>query len=474
MKKIHNIIQSELVARTNNAKFRQEYGELGVSTNLRNEANTTIFTTEFGIEKVLFLTVNGVNLIEGVHFYVEDEFNIYISNFGDPLNVFSGQTVNVLVVYLHNNRRYSIQDIKLPPIITTFYLNRYAGVDEEIIFNFNIEKRDGKNIYWSILKDGGEIPLFSGAGLDTNNGYIIDSSGNLTKLSYQITNAEYLARVDQTMSFTLVVIYDLTEDGSQLDEKILKDQYYHMVDVPPLTGNITSVPSYISTSGSHRLDMDYSILNPSGNNYQWEITRSLNSEAETIVDSGSTVSDISGSFFEDITTTVGENSDYRYYLKVKETGDIAFSILSNDRTTVAVPLPSLDGRAGYLDEAIMNYQDGAGTWRKIGYSGTPQDLVEYNNRVPEEIFTKVVPETILDSGVYVQAPVWNPSGTILKVYFVIEVPDAWGPIRFVQPTGVVDIAAFNQISLGNGYTAYLYESFSSSVSNASDYKLERA
>jgi hypothetical protein len=42
-------------------------------------------------------------------------------------------------------------------------------------------------------------------------------------------------------------------------------------------------------------------------------------------------------------------------------------------------------------------------------------------------------------------------GTVAAVYFVIELPDAWGPVNFYQTLGLVN-AAFNKISLGNGYS----------------------
>jgi len=474
MKKIHNIIQSELVVRTNNVKFKQEFGELGVSPNIRNEGDSTIFTTEFGIDKIIYLTVNGVNLIEGVHFYVVDEFHIHISNNGDPLNVFSNQAINILVVYMRNNKRFNIRDIKIPPIITSFYLDKTEGVDEKIVFNFAIEPRDGKNIYWSILKDGGEVPLYSGSSLQSNNGHAVDSSGNLIELKYYVTNAEYLERIGEDMNFTLVVIYDLTEDGSILDEKLLKDAKYTLLNIVPISGSITSLPAYISVGGFHDITIDYSVLNPSGNAYQWRIARTYNNANRTILDSGNTGLDISGSIVENIEALEGVPGDYRYYLEVQGPSDLTFYVLSNDRTTVNVPIPSLKANVGYLDEAIMNYQDGAGTWRKIGWSGTAQDVVEYNNRVPSNIFTEQVEESILDSGVVVSPPVYNPSGTILKVHFVIEVPEAWGPIKLVQPLGVVDPSAINVITLGNGYVAYIYAALSSSVSNPSEYSLERA
>ena len=121
----------------------------------------------------------------------------------------------------------------------------------------------------------------------------------------------------------------------------------------------------------------------------------------------------------------------------------------------------------------MNYYDVTlAQWITIGSLGTPQDLVEYANRVPRDIFTKEVPESDIDSGNYVQAPVWNPNGTIARVYFVIEIPKDWGPIHFYQPTGEVALSAFNIIDLENGFNAYLYAEAPSSSTNPSDYTLK--
>ena len=63
-------------------------------------------------------------------------------------------------------------------------------------------------------------------------------------------------------------------------------------------------------------------------------------------------------------------------------------------------------------------------------------------------------------------------GTVTSVYFVIELPDAWGPVAFWNSVGVINTTAFNTISLGNGYTAYLYNAGPSSVTTPSDYYLK--
>jgi hypothetical protein len=85
--------------------------------------------------------------------------------------------------------------------------------------------------------------------------------------------------------------------------------------------------------------------------------------------------------------------------------------------------------------------------KKIGSLGTARDAVEYANRVPREIFTKDVAKSYLTL-----LNLYQPSkyfeGTVAAVYFVIELPDAWGPVNFYQTLGLVNASAFNKISLG--------------------------
>jgi hypothetical protein len=115
---------------------------------------------------------------------------------------------------------------------------------------------------------------------------------------------------------------------------------------------------------------------------------------------------------------------------------------------------ALFAKAGYLDASIMSFVDVFDNVRKkIGSLEYRKDAVEYANRVPREIFTKDVAKSYLTSFEFISANTFE--GTVAAVYFVIELPDAWGPVNFYQTLGLVNASAF-KISLGNGYTTYLY------------------
>jgi hypothetical protein len=98
MKK-NNIIDSELILRTNNHRLRQEFGEVGTSESISADGTTTIFTTKAVIREINYVTVNGLVLTEGVHYVLgADKGTVRISNKGAPRKNPS-LTTTVLVSY---------------------------------------------------------------------------------------------------------------------------------------------------------------------------------------------------------------------------------------------------------------------------------------------------------------------------------------------------------------------------------------
>lgn len=475
MKKIYNIIDRELIFRTNNVQSKNEFGEVGISANITIDGTNTIFTTEYIIDSVNYVTVNGLNLIEGVHYSVTGKNTISIGNNGSPLKKNPSLTNTILVNY--NNKGKATSSVKTPPILDYFTISPNQGQTNEIVMNFSISAYDGKNIYWSILKDGDSTPLFSGDSLKSSDGYST-TNGTSTKLSYFVSAAEYSKKQNQELTFTFVVIYDLSDDGSRLNEKIINSAKYKVLKAGEVTGSLSVSPSSISTVVKNYV---YSVIYNINNVqdypqvFDWVITKSTdNGITYTTVKSGNQSSaDLSGTHPVTITTVAGQNVSTRYYLKIKKQGETAFSTIANDLLTISVPAAILVAHAGYLDAALMSYVDPADdTRKKIGSTGTPKDLAVYKERVPSTIFTKDIGRDYLTSGDFIAAYVETFGGTVNSVYFVIEVPDTWGPISFWNSIGIVNSTFFNTISLGNGYTAYLYKAGPSSVTTPSDYYLK--
>lgn len=475
MKKIYNIIDSELILRTNNHKLRQEFGEVGSSANITTEGNTTIFTTKAFIREVNYITVNGLILVEGVHYVLGTDGNtIRISNSGAPVRKNPGLTTTILASYYAGPLTGNA--IRIPPVVNSFTLNKYSGKNTELLFDFSITANGGKNIFWSILRDGNSTPLYSGTSLVTVNG--VSTSGNVsTTLNHFITEQDFIEREGQDIPFTLVVIYDLTEDASHLDEKIIKEVNYKVANSQEITGLITVTPETIVNAASvNNVGITYAINNGIDyvGSFEWVIYKAIGSNAKTIVRQGNQSSpNLSGTNFENVQTAPGDNYIIRYTLEIKENGAAVFTTVSNDKVTIAVPQIALTAKAGYLNAAVMSYVDPLDNVRKkIGSLGTSKDVVEYNDRVPRTIFTKEITKAYLTSQEFISAPVNVFEGTVTSVYFVIELPDNWGPVSFYQTLGLVEPTAFNKIPLGNGYTAYLYNVAPSSAGTPSNYYLK--
>jgi hypothetical protein len=69
-------------------------------------------------------------------------------------------------------------------------------------------------------------------------------------LNHFITEQDFLQKKVRIF-LTLVVVYDLTEDGSRLDEKILNTAVYKVSNQQAVTGFLTATPAAISTISAY-------------------------------------------------------------------------------------------------------------------------------------------------------------------------------------------------------------------------------
>ena len=463
MKNINNIVKSELVVRTNNVKFRQEYGEVGVSPNITTEGQATLFKAEFKINKVVYLSVNGVNLIEGKHYEVISDYVISISNLGDPLKQYPGLKTSVLLGYHFVNKRSSVgNSIGAPPTITYFTLNAESGGATEIIFNFLIDQAGGKNIYWSIIKDGSDTPLFQGSDLFTNNGYVVDSSGTPYLLSDTITQEEYEARQGETIPYTFMVIYDLTNDGSSLDEKLLASATYTLGNITPITGSLVNTPTVINTTDRTKIEVAYAINVSMGTSptFTWRLVRSSTTTLPQTVLSGNQGDMLSGVYEDFYTAVPAEHSTMNYALELSldssppDSG--TYSTLATSKTTISIASIAETGWAGYMDASLP----------------VVTNKTEYINTVQREFYTEEMQKSIINNSSKPGASVYDPNGTIDWVYPIYEIPNSWGNIFFHNGTGAVDMSFFTVIPLDNGYTGYVYKQ-ASGKSNRTDFYIKK-
>jgi hypothetical protein len=103
-------------------------------------------------------------------------------------------------------------------------------------------------------------------------------------------------------------VYDLTEDGSRLDEKILNTAY-KVSNQQAVTGFLTATPAAISTiSAYNTIGVSYTINSGPDDLglFDWTITKSISGAAPTVVRQGNQASTLlSGTYSEIVATKKG-------------------------------------------------------------------------------------------------------------------------------------------------------------------------
>jgi hypothetical protein len=101
------------------------------------------------IREINYVTVNGLVLTEGVHYVLGADKGTVRINSGAPVRKNPSLTT-VLVSYYAGPLKTNA--VRIAPVVNSFTLNKYAGKNTELIFNFSITANGGKNIFWSILR----------------------------------------------------------------------------------------------------------------------------------------------------------------------------------------------------------------------------------------------------------------------------------------------------------------------------------
>jgi hypothetical protein len=143
----------------------------------------------------------------------------------------------------------------------------------------------------------------------------------------------------------------------EVDEKILNTAVYKVSNQQAVTGFLTATPAAISISAYNTIGVSYTINSGPDDLglFDWTITKSISGAAPTVVRQGKSQF-LSGTYSEIVATKEGDSFD-RYSLNIKENNATTYTMISNDKVTVAVPAAALFAKAGYLDASIMSFVD---------------------------------------------------------------------------------------------------------------------
>ena len=331
--KIRDIIDRELVARVNNVNYTQEFGVTSKDINIYIQEGKTVFRTSLGIHKISFVTINGVTQALGRDYTVKKDFEI----------IFNGVILDnrtIVIGYFYKKIRSGNSGI--PPVLTYFTSDNTSGKDGKIRFFFNILKNDGRNIYWAIHKDGKPFPTVNTSGEQlTGTSLTVSGVDGEKAIETEITYEEYLTRPGEKVPFTLIVLYDLTEDPGE-DEKLVGTVIYSIDGVTnsALTIDVTPDESISSPIDDKDFNVNYTIILGSYIPMTWKLT---DPQGE-VLDFG-TEADLP----ENKNLTVQHSFTYgdpslTYTLTAYENNE---TVVATDKITVGIAMPSMDAQMGW-------------------------------------------------------------------------------------------------------------------------------
>lgn len=336
---INDIVKSELVARTNNARLRQEYGEYSVHSNVGTVDGHLEFKTTYKIISVLYVTINGVTqTINRDYSVIGDRIIRFETAVGDRY------TNPLVLVGYQYDKLYDLGNVR--PTITQFYITPSSGQNGRIDFVFEIEKSAGLNIYWSILRDGDADPLYSGDAL---------SSAGLD-LHDDITEHDLLSRAGEKVPYTLVVVYDMPIGNALvMDEKLMASASYSIDELTMITGSVDISPSGTSIAESGTYQVTALLMVPQGSVpvFNWKLTSHINGNTVVIANNNQTNIIIPPEVVN-YTSSPGQYESDVYTLWVQDMAMGDWRQLGTDRFSINVPSIQVYGRGGFMPASIYN------------------------------------------------------------------------------------------------------------------------
>jgi hypothetical protein len=421
MAKIRDIINRELIVRQQKVNYTQEYGVTGENDNIYEEQGHTVFETEYKIDKISFVTINGITQAEGRDYVVrDDKFSIEFTGI-----IMNNRTV-IVGYYYEKIRRDSIT---LPPVLDKFFITPSSGEDNIIIFTFNILQHDGRNIFWSIHKDGAaEVVKNTNGESLSGTGLNVDGIDGTKLINYEITQAEYEERAGEDIPFTLIVVYDLHDDGSSMDEKLVGSAVYSVDDVVSSILEIDVLPdgTIVSPVTDKDFNINYNITRGSYDAITWELT----SSSGDILDSGTEINlPVNKNKVVTHSFSAGD-SNVTYTLSVTENGSTQ---VAHDTIHVNIPIVLKKASAGWWANARINDLATAAEFK----FNTEDNGYNYWWEYPGTIAMPAVGALSSEINITPSQQVLDdePSGPIRSQLSIFKIPKDWGNVEIKTESG---------------------------------------
>lgn len=407
--RIRDIIDRELIVRVSKNNYTQEYGMVGTDTNIMEVDGKTIFMSQYKIAKVVFVTINGVTQALSRDYTKINDFTLEFNG-----KILNGKTIAIGYFFENITR----ESVKFPPRLDYFVISPTAGRDSLISFSFLITKNNAKNIFWSIHKEGDATPLTNRFGKPlTGTSIDVDGVDGTKEIKYQLSYQESIDKAGQEIPFTLIVVYDLTEDGTSLDEKLIGDAIYSVDNVTGSKLDIELIPeTKITVPTLNKVfDLIYSVEQGSYTDVTWRVV----GPGSITIDSG-TEADLPSDKQTSVTHSFDHtSSNLIYTLYVEENGEVVSAKDTVIVDIVPVARTARSARVG-MDSQAQYIVDKA-TYQQYMYTkvdGTPSDIKFTLNNITKPNAGQSTPR--------LNATIGINDGSTYKT--AIEVPRAWGSV----------------------------------------------
>ncbi|MCK5788362.1 MAG: hypothetical protein KAH32_05160 [Chlamydiia bacterium] len=429
---IRDIINRELIARTTQINNRHEYGIVGVDANIFLHQNKTAFRTDYQIDKISYVTINGVTQVLGRDYTQIDKFTIKFKGI-----ILNDKTVNVVYFF---KPLQNVYESKVPPVLMFFSASPAGGKDERIKFSFKYKGNDAKNIYWAIHKDGEAVPTLNSLGHPlTGTGHdveVIDSiAPNGALVDSVITYSEAISRPGDVIPYTLIIVYDLTETGPD-DEKLVGTVTYTVDTVSDAVLNIDITPSAPYTVPGVVVDytIEYTVTRGSYIIDRWDLV----DRNGNILDSGDDTNLPDGETVIVTRTYQVHDSSEPFYLKVAQNSTI---LTATDKINVAIPVPSEDAHFGWWASSRRSELTDAASYRTYVYDGAGSGVPGHNyvdHAAVKEKPATVLSPIVVDGGMLINDDVVNDeelanTGSVMfsNKLIVILIPNSWNSVQII-------------------------------------------
>ena len=434
-KKIRDIINRELIARVPRVNYRQEYGVVGIASYIYTLGGNTVFRTHYMITNMTFVTINGTTQVLHRDYELIGDFQIQFRGI-----ILDDRTISIGYFFdlVESNT------IDFPPRLTMFEVTPVTGRDNLLVFSFDIERNSGTNIFWSLHKDGEASPALNTAGEPISGTSLIvngvDDRGKL--VNHEISYNEATMRGGDVVPFTLIILYDLTNDSGQ-DEKLVGYVNYSLKESYESTLSLKITPDDKITSPvvDQSFDVTYSVHEGSYANINWSLIDPFNH----VVDSGNAGNLPVNKVLYPAPVYSFDSGDpsLTYSLVVSET---AVPQTVTDTIYVNIPVPELVAEAGWWAKSRFDeIQEDTNTGRTV--SEVFSDITE---RGSHDYFTLTPLNKPGDSGTVIGTLLIDPrvtsdeAGQILSgKHFIIKIPKNWGNVRITYNTFEVIPSSFD-------------------------------